>query len=91
MTVVTLVTLIIKQNYHFCCWNSIEYLDFSRKWGFGTQHYSRQLISNTIMNRLHYVTAVVVSYEFHYCSMLTIVAALGAGEAHAQRVHTHML
>ena len=30
---------------------------------------------------------MVVSHEFHYCSMLTIVAALGAGEAPSAHAH----
>ena len=57
-----------------------------------SQHYySRELISNAIMNRLQSLFLIVVSYEFHYCSVLTIVAALGAGEAHActRSAHAH--
>ena len=48
-----------------------------------TQHYSTQLISNAIMYRLQ----STVSYEFHYCRVLTVL--LGAGEAHACTMSAH--
>ena len=53
-----------------------------------SQHYSRQLISNAIMNRLQ---SLFLIKSMSLLRVLTIVAALGAGEAHActRSAHAH--